>query len=460
MTDGWVSAPVVDDWSRPLVGEAHPSRSGPPLPVIDLDPPDRGRAHGRPGPDAVHALIVTRALDAGGIPEVVAFLARHLPRHRVATTVMHVVDSDTERNGSSRIAESLRAEGLAVITVDATEGRLQLEAIAPDVVSAHDPPEWLLESSARLGIPVVETLHGVPTPIGTVWQHESVRSLGVRRFVAVSELVRRQYLAGNPWVPPSGVVTIPNPLGEPRQIVTDRDRARAWLGLDNQFLFVSLGRHAPQKNTYGLMTAFADVARSHPSCHLLVAGRVDDRSYAQQLVQRRERDPGLANVHLRDHSRTTPALLAAADAFVLDSFYEGGPIVTMEALVAGLPVVTSEVGAVVEQVGADGSRGFVVPNPLGSAMRADWDEIGRARYRDQPNRAALADAMCAVVDDRARWAARREALSLESIERFGADATAVPYAGVLREVAGRSATAEPVETLPPLSWRAPARAEG
>jgi glycosyltransferase involved in cell wall biosynthesis len=272
--------------------------------------------------------------------------------------------------------------------------------------------------------------------------------------------VRRQYLAGNPWVPPSGVVTIPNPLGEPRQVVTDRDRARAWLGLDDQFLFVSLGRHAPQKNAYGLMTAFADVARSHPFCHLLVAGRVDDPSYAQQLVQRRERDPGLTNVHLRDHSRATPALLAAADAFVLDSFYEGGPIVTMEALVAGLPVVTSEVGSVAEQIGADGSRGFVVPNPLGSAIHADWDAIGRARYRDQSNRAALAEAMCAVVDDRASWAARREALSLESIERFGADATAVPYASVLREVAGRSATAEPVEALPPLSWRAPARTEG
>ena len=56
--------------------------------------------------------------------------SRHLPRHRVATTVMHVVDSATERNGASRIATTLRAEDVAVITVDAAEGRLQLEAIA------------------------------------------------------------------------------------------------------------------------------------------------------------------------------------------------------------------------------------------------------------------------------------------------------------------------------------------
>ena len=124
---------------------------------------------------------------------------------------------------------------------------------------------------------------------------------------------------------------------------------------------------------------------------------------------------------------------------MLDSFYEGGPIVTMEALTAGLPVVTSEVGAVVEQVGDDGSRGFVVPNPLGDPVRVDWDDIGRARYRERPNRAALVDAMRAVVDDRATWAARRGQLALESIERFRADVTALPYASLLREVAGYAA---------------------
>ena len=91
-----LSARVVDDWSRPLLGDSPTFVATPPLPVVDLDASTRPTVRRRPGPDAVHTLIVTRALDAGGIPEVVAFLARHLPHHRVATTVMHVVDSDAE----------------------------------------------------------------------------------------------------------------------------------------------------------------------------------------------------------------------------------------------------------------------------------------------------------------------------------------------------------------------------
>jgi hypothetical protein len=50
----------------------------------------------------------------------------------------------------------------------------------------------VLEAAQMLGIPVVETLHRVPTPIGTDWGKEVVRSRYVTSMAAVSELVRRQ----------------------------------------------------------------------------------------------------------------------------------------------------------------------------------------------------------------------------------------------------------------------------
>ena len=52
-----------------------------------------------------------------------------------------------------------------------------------------------------------------------------------------------------------------------------------------------------------------------------------------------------------------PHLLAAADGFVLDSFFEGWSLASMEALFAGVPMVLSEVGGAREQIGDDPSVG-------------------------------------------------------------------------------------------------------
>ena len=437
----------VENWSAPLVvresaaGTAEmrelPAAGGSPPTPLDL-PCQQLPADNRPGASGsrLSCLIVTPFLNSGGIDEFVSFLARQLPFRGLDTSVMCADPCPGDRARVGFLASELRREGILVSEASPEDGREWLARNRPDVISAHAPPDWVLEAADALRIPVVETLHEVPTPIGTDWDKEPARSRYITAIVAVSELVRRQYLRGNPGFNGAAVITIPNAFNQASRPPIDRARARAWLGLEDEFLFISLGRHTLQKNAYGLVAAFADVARANPDAHLLIAGREVERTYVEQVLGLRDRSPGRERIHLRENLPNPSALLAAADGFVLNSFFEGWSLASMEASCAGLPVIMSDVGGAHEQVGLDGTCGYVVPNPLGDSESVSWEAAWRERFRPQANKSALVAAMTSVIRDRERWASARPDLVVASKQRFSAQTCAEQHAEVLR----RSAT--------------------
>ena len=134
-----------------------------------------------------------------------------------------------------------------------------------------------------------------------------------------------------------------------------------------------------------------------------------------------------------DRPRDVSAVLAAADAFVLDSFFEGWSLASMEAISTGLPAVLSEVGGAREQLGEDGSRGLMVENPLGDPEAIDWGNVARVRFRSQANRSALVEAMCTLVAKRDHWRGMREELRAEAMRRFSVELCVQRHAEVLRQ---------------------------
>jgi glycosyltransferase involved in cell wall biosynthesis len=436
----------IENWSAPLIvresatataeiRELPTASASPPTP-LDLTSQQLpgGNQSGASG-GRLRCLIVTPVLDGGGVDEFVSFLARHLPLRGLDTSVLCAAPSPSERARIGFLASELRREGILVSELLSEEGRQWLGRNRPDVISAHDPPEWVLQAADALRIPVVETLHEVPTPIGTDWDKEPARSRYITTIVAVSELVRRQYLRGNPGFNGAAIVTIPNAFNVSSRSPVDRAKARAWLGLEDEFLFISLARHALQKNAYGLVAAFADVARANPNAHLLISGRVNDRPYTEEVRRLRESVPERERIHLRENLPNPSALLAAADGFVLDSFFEGWPLASMEALSAGLPVIMSDVGGAREQLGLDGTCGYIVPNPLGDPESVSWEAAGRERFRPQANKNELVAAMTSVIRDRERWASVRPNLVAASKQRFSARTCAEQHANVLRRAA-------------------------
>lgn len=170
-------------------------------------------------------------------------------------------------------------------------------------------------------------------------------------------------------VPKDRMRVIPNGIATDTYLsdADTRQAARHSLGLtDTDFVWLTVGRLEPQKDHASLLQAFSQLA---PSNRLLIAGEgalLDTLTAQVDALELTDR------VQLLGLRRDIPELLSAADAFVLSSVFEGLPNVIMEALAAGVPVVSTDVGGVRELVAA-GKSGLIIPpsdvGALSEAMR-------------------------------------------------------------------------------------------
>lgn len=126
--------------------------------------------------------------------------------------------------------------------------------------------------------------------------------------------------------------------------------------LEDDILFICVARFATQKNHALMISAFARGPAANPKAHLVLAGQGVLRAELQVHVN----ELGLTNrVHFLGLRRDIPDVLGAADIFVLSSDYEGNPLSVIEAMAAGLPVVSTAVGGVPELL-QNGKEGFIV----------------------------------------------------------------------------------------------------
>ncbi|MBB3087042.1 glycosyltransferase family 4 protein [Geodermatophilus sabuli] len=235
----------------------------------------------------------------------------------------------------------------------------------------------------------------------------------VDRLIAVSEGLRRTY--HRIGVPPERFTTVPNGVAPLRGRI-GRDAARAALGLERrQPVVMTLGRLTHMKGQWHLVDTVPGLLARHPDLAVVLVGDGPLR----QALEKRAAALGVAGaVRFPGHRSDARQLLDAADVFVLPSRHEGMPLVALEAMEAGLPVVGTRVIGT-EEVVVDGVTGALVrpgdPAALGAALerlladpclRRRQGAAGRCRYLAGFTRERMAAETAAVYEAALRGARR------------------------------------------------------
>jgi len=269
--------------------------------------------------------------------------------------------------------------------------------------------------AARLeGIPCVTTLHG-QADVGRegwkAWVKRTMFARAVSCVVAVSDALRHELQSSLP-IPASRFRTIVNGVDrEPVHLSGQTTR-----GESTAPRLIAIGNIRQPKDYPTLLDALAIVRNTLPAVHLDIAGEPDRDGLDKQLRAKVER------LHLHDHVTfhgfvADPApLLARAHCFVLSSSREGFSLATIEAMLAGIPVVATRSGGP-QEILRDGETGLLVPTD---------------------NAAALADAIVRMLSDAPLAQRCREQAVADAARRFTLPAMVTSYEHLYTELlAGR-----------------------
>jgi glycosyltransferase involved in cell wall biosynthesis len=276
------------------------------------------------------------------------------------------------------------------------------------VVSTRPALHLALARLAQPGVVTVGQDHlnfpSRSTEPGSMAFIEEACRLGLDAFVTLTPSDAADY--ARTLAASTRVATIPNalswPLGEPHERPGR--------------VVVAAGRLVPRKGMARLVRAFAPVAARHPDWELRIYG---EGRLADKLGRQIARLGLTAQVRLMGHTDDLPGAFDEASVFASASVAEGFPMVMLEALSKGLPLVSFDCPRGPSDIIRHGHNGLLVPN----------DDIP-----------ALSEALEAVIadDDRRR---RMGAQARADAEGYAVERIAASWEALFDELGARSTAA-------------------
>lgn len=290
----------------------------------------------------------------GGLESVVRALAGGQARQGHTVRVAAVLDTP---DGPHPWLEQLTSDGIAVVPLHLPGRRYLRERAAiaalcrevqPAVVHTHGyRPDVVGAAGARLaGVPVVSTVHGFTGGGFKKRIYERVQCRALRSFDAVISvsmpLAERLAESG---IPRDRLHIIPNAYGGETTFASPAE-ARQALGVPPGVMHVGwIGRLGHEKGADVLLESLTRLAERDLVVSIVGEGR--ERRALERLVSAH----GLEKI-VRFHGMVPEAarLIRAFDVLTISSRTEGTPIVLLEAMAAGVPVIASRVGGIPDVV--------------------------------------------------------------------------------------------------------------
>ncbi len=283
-----------------------------------------------------------------------------------------------------------------------------------DLLHAHTPRSAMIAArvSQKLGTPWVYHVHS-PTSRDSsrLWinrindwvERWSLRNCS--KIITVSRSLRRELIKRR--ISRHRIVCIPNGVPAITPIdLSAKIGSEAWnLGM------IALFR--PRKGLEVLLDAIRRLPANAPSIHFRIIGGFENEEYRNAMLQLVVQYQLKDRVTFTGFTNDIPKALADLDGMILPSLYgEGMPMVVLEALSAGVPVIATKVEGTPEVV-RDGVEGFL------------------AEPRDPQS---LMDAIMKFTSSRIKWAAMSEQSVDRHRDRYSDVKMAVSTSEVYRSV--------------------------
>lgn len=208
----------------------------------------------------------------------------------------------------------------------------------------------------------------IPTLISVMHALDTLQSTMRRWFLylfgrhillaGVSNAVREDILTTAKRLNPKQVIVLPNAIdidAAEKQLV-DKNTARQQFNLANtDYVFGTIGRLHPHKDQASLIKAFAQVRQQYPAAKLMIMG---DGKLAISLKELTQQLNLTDNVIFTGFVPDAYRWLKAFDVFVLSSLQETFGRVLLEAMVAKIPFIATNIHGIPEVAG---DAGILVP---------------------------------------------------------------------------------------------------
>lgn len=307
----------------------------------------------------LRVLIQVQELSGGGLERMALTLALEMRKLGHEVTV-----AQTRKDGA--LSSVAIAHGLRVVNPRSASDYAELIRHGRyDVVNAHYCWDWM-GIARELGVEVVETLHN-----SYVWLAEEERNdlrlldEQVSSYVAVSADVAR-FSAEILRLPRTKIETIPNSIPITLGGTKTTALAEALSDLRSRHVvFACVGSLYPVKNQLGFVRALAEmISRGHNVAGVVVGGSMD-QSYAQRLRRYVGEQHLEARIAVVGSVPSITDEWRDVDCLVMPSAWEGWSLAMSEAVLAGVPIISSDVGCARDLIS---SNGLILPMALNRTL--------------------------------------------------------------------------------------------